>query len=342
MVEYSNVLLCNGIGKIGGIETFFYELARKYKDLDITIVYQAADLKQLERISKYARCVRLTEPIKCKKCFLMYKTPIDMVVADEYIQLIHANYKVQNLVVNTDPRIKSYYGVSKWVAQDYEELLRKNGVLKPVEVCYNPITVDKPQKILRLISATRLTSEKGKDRMIILANELTKANIPFIWLVFTDDFDKINNANVVYMKPTLDIRDYIADSDYLVQLSDTEGYPYSILESLCVGTPVITTPIPSIEEMHPIGYTLPFDMKDIPIQDIYKKIPKVKDYKPNEDIWGELLDHTKTTYKPDDKVKVIAVRTYQDNGQWTMQNTIKMCTKEEAKYLIEKGYAMLK
>ena len=342
MVEYTNVLMCNGIGKIGGIETFFYELAKKYKDLDLTIVYQAGDLKQLERISKYARCVRLTEPIKCKKCFLMYKVNIDMVQADEYIQLIHANYKVQNLVVNTDPRITSYYGVSKWVAKDYEELLRKNGVLKPVEVCYNPITVEKPQKILRLISATRLTSEKGKDRMIILANELSKANIPFLWLVFTDDFDKIDNPNVFYMKPTLDIRNYIADSDYLVQLSDTEGYPYSILESLCLGTPVITTPIPSIAEMNPIGYTLPFDMKEIPINDIYKKIPKVKDYKPNEDIWDKLLDHSPATYVPTDKLKVVAIRTYLDNNQWTMQNTTKEVSKEEAKYLLEKGYVRLK
>lgn len=39
MVEYGNVILCHGIGKIGGIETFFYELARKYGDYDITIAY---------------------------------------------------------------------------------------------------------------------------------------------------------------------------------------------------------------------------------------------------------------------------------------------------------------
>jgi glycosyltransferase involved in cell wall biosynthesis len=46
------------------------------------------------------------------------------------------------------------------------------------------------------------------------------------------------------MTPRLDIRDYIADADYLVQLSDTEAWSYSVLESLSLGTPVITTPIP--------------------------------------------------------------------------------------------------
>lgn len=180
MVEYANVFLCNGIGKIGGIETYFYEIAKKYGHLDITIVYQAADQNQLRRLQKYVRCVRLTQPIKCKKCFMMYKVPIDMIIADEYIQIIHANYKVQNYVPNIDKKVTSYYGVSKWVAKDYEELLRKSGVMKNVGVCYNPITIEKPKRVLKLISATRLTKEKGKERMIKLANLLVENEIPFI------------------------------------------------------------------------------------------------------------------------------------------------------------------
>ena len=42
--------------------------------------------------------------------------------------------------------------------------------------------------------------------MIILANELTKRNIPFLWLVFTNDLNAIDNPNVIYMKPRLDIK----------------------------------------------------------------------------------------------------------------------------------------
>ena len=67
----ANVLLCNSIGKIGGIETFFYELAKKYHKLDIAIVYISADTNQLRRLSKYVRCIRLTKKIKCKKCFMI-------------------------------------------------------------------------------------------------------------------------------------------------------------------------------------------------------------------------------------------------------------------------------
>lgn len=334
MVEYTNVLLCNGIGQIGGIETFFYELARKYNKYDLTIVFNFADDKQLRRLSKYVRCVRLTEKIKCKKCFLMYNSSIDKVEAEEYIQLIHANYKVQTMQVNTNPKITAYYGVSNWVSQDYEELLKKEGILKEVKVCYNPITIDKPKKILKLISATRLTREKGKDRMINLATQLTNANIPFIWLVFTNDFDAIDNPNVIYMKPRLDIRNYIAEADYLVQLSDTEGCPYSPIEANCLGTPCLYTPVPSMIEIGIQGYMLPFDMRNLPIESIYNDIPKVK-YTPPKDIWDELLDHTPSNYDPEDMVEVIALRTYQDAGAWTMANTVKLVNREEAERLIK-------
>lgn len=340
MVEYGNVILCHGIGKIGGIETFFYELARKYKDYDITIAYAYGDEKQLRRLKKYVRCIRLTKKIKCKKCFLMYSVSTEMVEAEEYIQLIHADYKTQNLPVNSDSKISKYYGVSKWVADAYKELLENLGIKKDVEVCYNPIQIDKPRKILRLISATRLSKEKGLQRMRILATRLTEANIPFIWTVFTDSFERIDNSNVIYMSPRLDIRDYIADNDYLVQLSDTEACPYSILESLSLKVPVIVTPIPSLKELgvnDTNSYTIDFDMKDIPVEDIYNKIPKF-DYTPPKDIWDELLVHDKRTYDPTDLVEVITLRTYEYNGAWSMANQKRLINREEANELIKLGY----
>ena len=338
MVEYTNVILCNGIGQIGGIETFFYELGKKYGKYDITLVYNYADNNQLKRIGKYIRCVRLTKKIKCKKCFLMYNVAIDMVEAEEYIQLIHANYKVQNMLINTNPKITRYYGVSEWVAKDYEELLRKEGILKEVGVCYNPITIEKPRKILKLISPTRLTKEKGKERMEILGRKLHEANIPYLWLVFTNDFEKIDIPNIVYMKPTLDIRDYIAESDYLVQLSDTEGCPYSLIEANCLGVPCIYTPIPSVIEIGIQGYMLPFDMKDIPTNDIYNKIPKVN-YEPPKDIWNELLVHKPSTYNPNDIVEVISKKTFEENGKWTMANQVMVVNREEAERLIKEDKA---
>ena len=151
--------------------------------------------------------------------------------------------------------------------------------------------------------------------MIILANELTKRNIPFIWLVFTNDKNAIDNPNVIYMKPRLDIRDYIASADYLVQLSDTEAWCYSVLESLLLGTPVITTPIPSFEEMGvksgENGYILNWNMHDIPVEDIYNNIPTFS-FKAPKDIYDKLLVDKPTTYDPNELYECRALKNYYD------------------------------
>lgn len=70
--------------------------------------------------------------------------------------------------------------------------------------------------------------------MIFLSKLLDRENIPYIWYIFTDSGAVINNPNIIYMQPRLDIIDYIANADYLVQLSDCEAYCYSVVESLTV------------------------------------------------------------------------------------------------------------
>jgi glycosyltransferase involved in cell wall biosynthesis len=314
--NYSNVFYIPHFNSIGGVETYAYEMAKKYKDRDITFIYSydSNDKNQIARLRKYARVIKEKpgEIYKCKNLFLSYNAKMDIFKAENIYYIIHANYKVQGLKPIKNDKITEYYGVSKWVANDYSDLINQE-----VKVAYNPITIEKPRKVLKLISATRLTKEKGKDRMIKLGKELNKAGIPYIWLIFTNDKKEIDNENIVYMNPRLDIRNYIAEADYLVQLSDTEGFSYSVLESMLLGTPVITTPIPSFKEMGVIGYTINYDMKNIPIDDIYNKIPKVENFKAPKDIYDKLLDKTKSNYDPNKKVKVIAKRNFDDIEEHT-------------------------
>lgn len=341
-MEYTNIFYIPHFNIIGGIETYAYELAKKYNKYDITFVYSRddSDRKQLNRIREYCRVIKQPlnskEKIKCKKLFIMYRCNIDLFEAEEIIQITHADYKAQNLTPNLDPRINEHYGVSKAVADTYSEI---SGL--ECKVCYNPLTIEKPKKILRLISATRLTKEKGKDRMIKLANELDKAGIPYQWLVFTNDSLPIPNENVIYMKPRLDIRNYIANSDYLVQLSDTEAFSYSVLESLCLGTPVIVTKIPSFIEMgvenEINGYILDFNMKDIPIHQIYKNILKFS-FKAPKDIYDELIIKEPSTYNGEEMVQCRALKTYTDIelGERIIKGQLLPCkiTKSRAEELI--------
>ena len=342
-MKYANVFYIPHFNIIGGIETYCYELAKKYHDKDITFVYSntTSDIKQLSRIRKYCRVIYqpfdAKEPIKCEKLFVMYRCKIELFEPDEVVQVIHADYEAQNLKPNLDERIKEHYAVSKVVADSYNRLCGAD-----VKVCYNPLTIDKPKKILHLVSATRLTKEKGKDRMIKLANALDNARIPYEWKVFTNDVLPIPNKNVIYMKPRLDIIDYIADADYLVQLSDTEAFSYSVLESLCVGTPVIITDIPSFKEMGikngENGYVLGFDMKEIPIDDIYNKIPTFTFKKP-KDIYDKLLIDKPTTYEPSKLIKVICKKSYTDmelDKHITKGEEFEISI-ERAEYLKERG-----
>jgi hypothetical protein len=130
---------------------------------------------------------------------------------------------------------------------------------------------------LLLVSATRLdTNDKGQARMLKLARELNYRRIPYVWLYFSNV--ELMNApkNMVCMPTTLDIRNYIAMADYLVQLSSSESFCYSIVESLTCGVPVICTDLPILSEIGvkdgENAHVLPLDINaDYPVDKIYSK-----------------------------------------------------------------------
>ena len=185
------------------------------------------------------------------------------------------------------------------------------------EVCYNPLVIRKPEKILHLISATRLTREKGRDRIERLAQIFHAHRIPFIWTIYTDNDKVIRDPDIIFRPAKMDITSYIADSDYLVQLSDGEAYCYSVVEALCLGVPVIVTPCPVFNEIGvengKNGYILDFDLQKVPVEDIYKNIPKFT-YTSLDDHWNDILAPGESTYKNElaDKFLMVAVRRYFD------------------------------
>ena len=345
MVKYNNVFFVHCIQALGGVETYLWEIAKKYHEYDVVVAYQEADGKQLDRLRKLVRCIRVIpgKPIKCKKCFHAYEFDYNLVQADEYYQCIHANYEIQNLPPNISKNITGYLGVSKWVSEAYERLLKDRGVDRKVEVCYNPISVEEPRKVLKLISPTRLSPEKGKDRMIKLAEELIRQNIPFIWLVFTDaEIPKL--PGFIRMDTQIDVRDYIAEADYLVQLSDTEGYCYAVMEAWCLGTMTITTPVVSFYEQGLVdgenGYIIDFNMSDLDkfVQKIYNGVHDFK-YTPKPDGYEDKIIKEPSTYSLDDFIKVKSVRNFWDSIRelWVMENTIITIEKTDIDYYRNMG-----
>ena len=341
--KFRNVFYIKAISPIGGTETFLENIGKKYgADFDICVYYQTADPEMLDRIRKYLRVkkYRPGEEIRCEKLFCNINTDILAdVVADEYYQIIHANYKVARLQPNTPPEIRNFLGVSKTVSDVFSAMTGKK-----VEVAYNPLVVEKPRRALRLISATRLTRDKGADRMKILADVLNKAGVPFTWDVYTDFPDVFRRDDITVRRPKSNILDYVASADYLVQLSDAEGLCYSVEEALSIGVPVIVTDIPTNAELGiengVNGWILPFGMDDIPVEQIAKGLKKFK-WNPPPDRWNEILAEGRGTYQDELKQmkNIVCVKRYFDI-QFEREIRIGehlLVTGERAEHLVDAG-----
>lgn len=287
-----NAFFFNHIMALGGTESFLYYLAKKYKDRNITVYYRTGDIDQLNRLRKYVEVKRYNdEKIKCKKAIFNYTLEaIENVSADEYIMVIHADYKAQRLTPRTHPKIDRYIAVSQTAADSFKDL---TGI--ECEVCYNPLVVDDKRPLI-LMSATRLTHEKGKDRIKRLAAALDSCAINYRWYIFTNDKGAIENSNIVYLPPDIEVSALMPLADYVVQLSDCEGYGLTVAEANAQGTPCIMTDLPVFKEIKAKGIKLPLDMSIIPL-DKLKQGQKVKWTAP-ADKWGEILTDDKKTYKP--------------------------------------------
>lgn len=310
--KLKNVIYFPSFNIVGGVETFCYEMALKYgKDYDITIVYKSGDPQQIEKISKVARVIRFKDgdKIKCDVFIFGWGWDIlDSVEAKKYIQTFHADYINRHLNPSPSPKITHRFGVAENTTRGIKEHYEW---AKDIETMYNPYTVRKPEKCLFLVSATRLSPEKGFERMKTLCKAFDTAEIPFIWLVFTDQPKISPHPNMVILPAKVEgILPYIARADYLVQLSDTEGYSYSIVEALSVGTPVIATDFAVAREQGiedgKTGWILPMDMSRIPIGDIAKGVPKFK-WTPPESHYEKVLVKGKSTWEQELK-KPVTIR----------------------------------
>ena len=344
------VLYYSWVQEIGGVETFFYNFCKKLSQYyDICILYDRFDIKQLARLQRVVQCIKNgDQKIQCDTLIIngIFDKVPSRVFAKQKIRLVHTckieRYGIINVPDDCDKKIF----VSKASMKSFSE---KGDVISnlPGEV--------KDEKALILISATRLTNEKGFDRMIKLANRFKKCNIPFIWLVFTAHNDRVFPEGFIKLPPTLNIEPYLAKCDYVVQLSDVEAFCYTLQEALQLKKPVLTTPIEVLPEVGvkdgENGYIIPFDideMTDEDIQKIYSEIPTCGEYEDKTDLiikkWRKVLGNTKPThsYKYEDRQRVIICecQKFRDVvlNRVFHKGDMQTVSQERAKVLIEQGY----
>lgn len=313
--------------KFGGVDTFDYNFCKKLKDkYDITFLYREGVKSTIDRLKDLGIDVQKYDSSKKYICDICICASAwggypDTVIAKSgrYIQMVHADYK---RAVEVDfhytkwSKTTEHVGVSDQVCKAFKEMYPKEKITRIYNILDDKVET-KP--ILKLVSATRLSKEKGYSRMLELSEALKKAGIRFRWTIFTDlelyNQKPIDMDEIVYMNPTKDIFDYIVEADYGVQLSDTEGYSYFINECLQYDTPVICTNFPSAYEIMEDGingYILDMDLSDLDIDKIVNNIPKNFKYTERCKIsdWTKLLDK-KTTIKQN-FYKITATSDYED------------------------------
>ena len=329
------ILYHNNLLKFGGVDTFVYNFVKKMnKYFDILFLYTTADKNNLERIKKYVKTEQYSKDKKyicdiciCASAWGQYP---DSVIAKSgrYIQMVHADYikaKEIGFIYNKWHKTTEHIGVSNYVCKVFKQLYPKENITR----IYNILDeVQETKPILKLISATRVSKEKGYERMLKFAQELKKANIRFRWIIFTDlnlyNQKPFDLEEIVYMKPSHDFFDYIKEADYGVQLSDTEGYSYFINECLQYGTPVICTNFPSAYESvenEKNGYILDMNLSNLDINKIINNIPKNFLYKEkcSEKDWIALINK-KVERKNKNMYKVIAKQDYTDKRPELIEN----------------------
>lgn len=327
-----DVVIYTSQKNINGIYTWIYSFCGQMHDkYSIAVIHEGMTGPMIERLVPYAYVKQNGDPIKCET-LLMMKIHDNIPLNISYkksVQIVHSPKLMDSWVLPTDR--DTVIPISETVKKSWN--LSSDPILN---MTYGD------NNILHLISATRLkTSEKGLDRMKILCRMLNQAQIPFEWECYSDIDPHINGITHKSMTP--DIRSKIRNADYLVQLSDNEGFCYSIVEALEEGTAVITTPIEVLAEIdfknNKHGYVFDFDMSgDI---ERLKTIPTFEytySNKPIEETWGCVLGEG--SVKNTRPVKIRCIRRYKDvilDRYIEVGDTLTL-NPRRAKEIIEAGY----
>lgn len=261
------ILYNNYLSMVGGIETFVYNFCMHLRnDYDITILVERIPDVWAERLRKLVNVE--TDMEKAYECdtLVMLRIPTaipENVKYKKVIRRIHSRkfYDIQEIPQDADLNVC----VSKSVKDDFD--------LKDA-VIINNLSYITAKKTLLLISCTRIPApDKGEnvERMRILCRKLEEAQIPYLWLNFSDNELEDAPHNFINVGSRLDVQNYMQKADYIVQLSSIESFGNTVLEALTLNVPLICTPVSSFFEIgvmdginaHVVPFDMDFDAKEL-------------------------------------------------------------------------------
>ena len=347
------IIFQDRIAEVGGVETHLYNLCLALRNYyDILVLYGSnPKMQQVRRLLPLVD-VEHYDKNKTYECDICLRNSLSTIIpenikAKRYIEMMHADYvwlKKKRWLFEFWNKAEKL-GCGEFVAKRFKEAYG-------VDIPYiRNILAPKIEtsKVYHFISATRLGAYKGYDRILEMIDMLRKANIKFTWDIFTDSpIPKDKPEEIRVWSQRFNMFDYVADADYTILLSDAEGLPYTVQESLQYGTPCIVTDIGGCTELIKDGvngYVVPLNM-DFDIN-IIKKIPKFPEYK-GTDVkeWLEYLGDYEYIEKPIKeipkmKIKVIKEFKNKDTGKKVPVGSIFECDDIRANNIVSLKYGEL-
>lgn len=306
------IIYQNYLYKIGGIETWLYNFVKEFNEYDITVVCKDINIAQCEHISQYANVeIDRGQNFECDVLVLgnYDAAPVlGRVKTKKVYQLIHADWKGitqqpmwRDFVWRKDNRIDEIISVSQTAADGLKATMGYDST-----VIYNPLDQDfQEEDGLTFITLSRMTSEKGANRIIKMARKMKEEGRRFVWLLCCtleqcsqETIQAIKNIpEFIIIEPSIHNKALIKNADYLVQLSDTESFCYSAYEALQRQVPVILTDFPeayNIVDEGENGYIIKKDLTDLDLDKIFNHIPKAQYYidRCDTDKWEQMLQGT--------------------------------------------------
>lgn len=289
--------------KVSGLQTFERNFIKKMsKKHELTYVYKAGYEFITNEITPYAQVIKdIGQEFECDICIyssIEHGNPEPKIKAKRYIQVYHADVVTWGVGHKVPKSVDVHVCVGEGVQKSLKENLGIDSVVIP-----NILGEINLEKVVRFITASRLAEGKGFDRLVKMAKMLKKSGRKFIWEIYGDGsinfiedlkYKLTGIPDVILMGSRTNIQSYIARSDFLVQLSDNEGFCYSMHEALQVGIPCIVTDWEGARNViynGVNGFIVDMELNNLDIDKIYKFERQTiawTDHKP-EDQWEELF-----------------------------------------------------
>ncbi len=297
------------INSIGGVEIAILNLIERlnpYYEIIIGYSHPPSDIEMLIRMSEFATVVNLNHKtievdtviycsIYCQK---------DKIKAKRHLRWLHGCLTDMKCTLPLNDNIDEYISVGE-VCKEQLDIQLKG---KKSHLIYNELNSNIQElakekipkvKNLNLVTVSRISREKGFERMLKISEQLEKENIDYTWTIVGEGYDKGYEAKIKELAPKQwnfvgklqNPFPFIRNADYLLQLSDYEAFGFVLLEALVLGTTVITTDYSSAGEMinDTNGYIIKKDLSDFTTHILKTKKVFTHNHKSGIEQWQKLL-----------------------------------------------------